>query len=356
MKRKAKIHVLAQEGYWIFNYLDKTHAMPEDIERRVIDVLIVGGNTLRAEAVLMHWKPELANEAFCGFFRDKHYPEEFYRADPKPNKARIALVYLSIVTVLAAAAFWVFKACHRNTSDKVPLTEQDFRTSTGQGESLQYGDTIFIDDKWAIYEGKRGSSISIETNEELHWGECQDLYNRYEIFKDAVLFVSLRNNDSPYLIYDGSDFYYSEEAYRDKARVSATANDDESTSAAEESSSSSISSTNDDTPIASSLSLMETIEKIAQKTKLVGVWANPPYNYVIYVKKGRYYLGAIEKGKTEILGDDPLRKKSSHLYVSTDAGDMPERFVIGDYGDLSVYVYNPEVNEWVDYGTYNQIY
>lgn len=355
--RKIKIQVLSKDGYWAFNYLDKIHVMPEDIECKVIDALIVGGNTLRAEAVLMHWKPELANEDFCRFFKDKHYPEyEFYRTDIKPNKSRIAFVYFIFVTILAAVAFLVFKACHRNTSHEAPLTEQDYRTSTEQDESLEYGDTIFINDKWAIYEGKREASISIETNEELHWGECQDLYNRYDIFKDAIIFLSLRNNSSPYLIYDGADFYYSVEAYRDKAGVTSTANDDALTSA-RESSSSSISNTSDyDTPIASSLSLMETIEKIAQKTKIVGVWANPPYNYVIFVKKGRYYMGAIEKGNTEILGDDPLRKKSSRLYVSTDAGDMPERYVIDSYGDLSVYVYNLEVNEWVDYGKYNQIY
>lgn len=352
--------ILAKKGYWNFEYENRFYSMNEVIECKLINAIIVNKDTIQANQTLAQWKPILANNNFIDYFIKQHNPQHniyWIHAKSQKQKRKWVLIITALLTI--SSAFMLLKTCHSSTTHNESQMKQDLQATAEQGESLQCGDTIFINNKWAIYNGCNDNQVHIETNEVLNRNECEDLYSRYDLFKEKVLFVSLRNNSSSsaYLIFNGSMFYKSDEENRDTL-IDSKDNKDESISSKESSVSSIAHTTNHDTPITSlsSLNLMETIGQIAKKTKIVGVWANPPYNYVIYVKKGRYYLGAIEKGNTEILGDDPLRKKSSRLYVSTDAGDMPERYVIDSYGDLSVYVYNPEVNEWVDYGKYNQIY
>lgn len=78
----------------------------------------------------------------------------------------------------------------------------------------------------------------------------------------------------------------------------------------------------------------------------------------IYSKGGTYYIAScsISCNPVDFEYADILRKLNSYTYQHNEPGsDMPEKYVIN--GSLLIsYCYNPDMNEWVNMGSYHKQY
>lgn len=105
---------------------------------------------------------------------------------------------------------------------------------------------------------------------------------------------------------------------------------------------------------------------IKRKTggKVIGIWNNGPYiATVLYNRGGRVCMRHCQKSKEPLSPNGyemRLRKISRNTYQYNEEGsDMPERFVINEYGDLDTYCYNPDGpygGEWVGMGSHTRVY
>lgn len=78
----------------------------------------------------------------------------------------------------------------------------------------------------------------------------------------------------------------------------------------------------------------------------------------IYRKGGGTYIAScsLDSSPVDFEYADNLRKVGSNTYQHNEPGsDMPERYTIND-GELTTYCYNPDMGEWVNMGSYYQVY
>lgn len=103
---------------------------------------------------------------------------------------------------------------------------------------------------------------------------------------------------------------------------------------------------------------LQVFQELSKKYKIVGVWQTGGniYSAIVY-RQGKYYLDGIDVSSATLSEtDDVLQKISSKKYRGMAAYDMPEELIINSYDNLEVYVYNPDVDEWVSYGEWQRVF
>lgn len=106
----------------------------------------------------------------------------------------------------------------------------------------------------------------------------------------------------------------------------------------------------------------EVVSKLNKSYKVIGIYTltqgGHDFTLIIYKKSGKYYISHCKMSDNpfEHENSDLLKKISSNTYIYNDPGsDMPEKYIINN-GELDSYAYNPDVGEWVEMGTYWQVY
>ena len=106
----------------------------------------------------------------------------------------------------------------------------------------------------------------------------------------------------------------------------------------------------------------EIMSKLDKSYKVIGIFTmtqgGHEFPLIIYKKNGKYYINHCEMSEKpfEHENSDFLKKLSSNTFMHNEPGsDMPEKYIINN-GELDTYAYNPDVGEWVEMGTYWQVY
>ena len=106
----------------------------------------------------------------------------------------------------------------------------------------------------------------------------------------------------------------------------------------------------------------EVVSKLDKSYKVIGIYTmtqgGHEFPLIIYKKNSKYYINHCEMSEKpfEHENSDLLKKISSKTFMHNEPGsDMPEKYIINN-GELDSYAYNPDVSEWVEMGTYWQVY